>query len=464
MKGEISRVIKDLLARNEGKTFEFKENFRPVQNILRTVVAFANTAGGTLVIGVRDRTKEVVGVKNALDEEERIASIFSDNIRPTLVPEIQIVSWRDRELIVIKVPHLVGPFYIRSEGPGKGVYVRLGSTNRRAGPELIAGIQRLAVNIFFDEQPCTEVNTEAIDFRAASEFFARVSRKITLSTRRSLGLIVTHAGREFPSRGAVLLFGKERRSIFPDAVVRCARFKGTDTTRFIDQTEIDEHLPGAVESAVAFIERHTLHGAKIGRIRRKDIHEYPPPAIREAIINALVHADYSLGGTNIKVAVFDDRIEITNPGMLPFGITLEAAISGVSKLRNRVIGRVFRELGLIEQWGTGMGRMIAACQDAGLQPPHFEEVGNSFRVTLFNRRVTVSSQEVPEWQKELEQYLFEHAEISTANAARLWNVSDRTARTRLRQLASKEFLAVIGTSPKDPRRVYVLKMRAEKGQ
>ncbi len=433
-----------------------------MQSILRTAVAFANTAGGTLVFGVRDRTKEIIGVKNALDEEERITSIFSDNIKPTLIPEIQIVSWRARELILVNIPHLVGPFYIRSEGPEKGVFIRLGSSNRRAGPELIAGIQRLAVNTFFDEQPCMEADSEDIDFRAASEFFARVARTIPPSARRSLGLLVKHAGREFPTRGAVLLFGKERRSIFPDAVIRCARFRELTTERFIGQAEIDEYLPTAVESAVAFIERHTLKGAEIGRIRRKDIHEYPPPAIREALINAVVHADYSIGGMNIKVAIFDDRIEITNPGMLPFGMTIEAAVSGVSKLRNRVIGRVFRELGLIEQWGSGMGRMIAACHNAGLQPPHFEEVGNSFKVTISNRYVSTPSRDEPQWQKQLTQYLLDHNEISTANAARLWGVSDRTARTRLRQLASKGFLAEIGTSPKDPRRVYVLKERVTK--
>ena len=445
------------MAQNEGKTLEFKENVRSTQNILRAAVAFVNTAGGILVFGVRDRTKEVVGVKNALEEEERIANIFSDNIRPTIVPEIQIVSWRGRELIVVTIPHLVGPFYIRSEGPEKGVYVRLGSTNRRAGPELISSIQRLATNTFFDEQPCTEADSEAVDFRAASEFFARVSRKNTPATRRSLGLLVPYAGSEFPSRGAILLFGKGRQAVFPDAIVRCARFRGNTTARFIDRTEIDEYLPEAVESAVAFIERHTIQGAEIGRLKRRDTHEYPPAAVREAIINAVVHADYSIGGMNIKVAIFNDRIEVTNPGVLPFGITLEAALSGVSKLRNRVIGRVFRELGLIEQWGSGMGRMITACQEAGLQSPRFEEIGNSFRVTLYNKRVGNAAKHEPKWHKQLNQYLLDHAEISTSNAARLWNVSDRTARTRLRQLVLKGFLAEIGTSPKDPRRVYVLK-------
>lgn len=143
-----------------------------MRHILRTAVAFANTAGGTLVIGIRDRTKEVVGIKDPIKEEERIASVFADSIRPTLIPEIKIVSWRDRELIVVSIPHLVGPYYILSEGQENGVYIRLGSTNRRAGPELIAGIQRLAINTFFDEQPCTEINSEAIDFRAASEFFS----------------------------------------------------------------------------------------------------------------------------------------------------------------------------------------------------------------------------------------------------------------------------------------------------
>jgi len=453
-------VIKELLAQHEGKTLEFKQSSRPTQKILRTAVAFANTAGGTLLIGVRDGTREVLGVKDSLRDEERIASIFADGIRPLLVPDVQIVSWRDRELIVVRIPHLVGPYYVASEGPEIGVYVRLGSTNRRAGPELISAIQRLATNTFYDEQPCPEIDSEAIDFRVASEFFSRVSRKLNPSARRSLGLLVHHAGREFPSRGAVLLFGKSRRTVFPDAIIRCARFKGSDTARFIDKTEIDEYLPQTIESTISFIERHTIHRPEIGRIRRRDVPEYPPAVIREAIINAVVHADYSIGGMNISVAIFKNRIEITNPGMLPFGLTIEAVLSGVSRLRNRVIGRVFRELGLIEQWGTGIARMISACREAGLPPPRFEEIGTSFRVTLFNVPVTGMLRKEPEWQKQLEEYLAAHDEISTANAARFWKTSDRTARTRLRKLVSEGVLAEIGTGPKDPRKVYVLKIRS----
>ena len=450
-------MLAELLARDEGKTLEFKENCRPVQKILQTVVAFANTAGGTLVLGVRDRTKEVVGLSDPLKEEERLANLFADNIWSLLMPEIQIVSWRDREVILVTVPHMVGPYYVRSEGPQDGVYIRLGSTNRRAGPEIIAEIQRLAVNTFFDEQPCTEVNSEAVDFRAASEFFAQGSLKLTHAKRLSLNLLVSHGRHEVPSRGAVLLFGKNRRSLFPDAIIRCARFRGKDKSYFLDQTEIDEYLPRAVESAVSFVERHTAQSIEIGRIRRREFPEYPPPAIREAVINAIVHADYSIGGMSISIAVFDDRVEVTNPGLLPFGLTLEAALSGVSKLRNRVIGRVFRELKLIEQWGSGMGRMMAACTEAGCRPPRFEEVGTSFRVTLYSGKVAART--AHEWEEQLLQYFTEKGEISTHDAARMWKLSDRAARTRLKKLVSQGVLAEIGTGPKDPKKVYVLKGR-----
>jgi len=448
-------VIEKFLARDEGKTLEFKENCRPLHAIVRTAVAFANTAGGSIVIGVKDKTKDVVGIADPLADEERLANAFADGICPLLIPDIRIHAWRNRQLIVVTVPHSVGPYYIRSEGPDSGVYVRLGSTNRRAGPELTAEIRRLARNTFFDEQPCSEVNSEDIDFRVASELFAQVSRPLTPSKRRSLGLVIIQGGREFPSNGAVLLFGRTRGSVFPNATVRCARFLGTDTARFLDQTEIDEYLPTAVDQAVAFIERHTRQGLEIGRVRNRKTPEYPVEAVREAVINAIVHADYSIGGAGTRIAVFDDRIEITNPGLLPFGLTLEAAMSGVSRLRNRVIGRTFRELGLIEQWGSGIGRMMAACSQAGLPMPRFEELGTNFRTTLFGEKI--ARRREPEWQVQLQEYLVREGKVSTAAAARLWRTSDRTARARLRQLVAAGALGEVGQGPRDPKRTYVLK-------
>ena len=448
-------MIEGFLARDEGKTLEFKEHCRPLKSIVRTAVAFANTAGGNIVIGVKDKTKEVVGVADPLVDEERLANAFADGIRPLLVPDIQIHAWRKLHLIVVAVPHAVGPYYVRSEGPENGVYIRLGSTNRPAGPELLAELQRLARNTFFDEQPCTETISEDIDFRAASELFAAVSRPLTSPKRRSLGLFVGQGSRELPSIGAVLLFGKNRGRLFPSATIRCARFLGTDTAKFLDQTEIDEYLPKAADSTVAFIERHTRQGIEIGRVRRRDVPEYPVEAVREAVINAIVHADYSIGGAGTKVAIFDDRVEITNPGLLPFGLTLDAALAGVSRLRNRVVGRVFRELGLIEQWGSGLGRITAACANVGLPAPRFEELGTNFRVTLFGERVKVPAR--PEWESALLARLAKEGRITTQEAAKLWKISARNARGRLLAMVKSGWVVEVGRGPTDPYRAYVLK-------
>jgi predicted HTH transcriptional regulator len=448
-------MIESLLARGEGKTLEFKENCRSLDRIVRTAVAFANTAGGKIVIGVKDKTKDVVGVVDPLLEEQRLANAFADGIRPLLVPDIQIHAWRKLHLIVVAVPHVVGPFYVRSEGPKDGVYVRLGSTNRPAGPELFAELQRLARNTFFDEQPCDGTSSDDIDVRAASELFAGVGRPLTPSKRKSLGLMVTQGSKELPTIGTVLLFGKNRARLFPSATIRCARFLGKDTVKFLDQTEIAEHLPQAVDSVVAFIERHTRQGIEIGRVRRRELPEYPAEAVREAVINAIVHADYSIGGAGTKVAIFDDRIEITNPGLLPFGLTLETALAGVSRLRNRVIGRVFRELKLIEQWGSGLGRIRATCRDAGLAAPRFEELGTNFRVTLFGERVRAPTQ--PEWHSTLLAHLAKEGRITTQEAAGLWKTSARTARSRLLAMVKSGLVAEVGRGPTDPYRVYVLR-------
>ena len=147
-------MLESLITQNESKTLEFKENTKSLTPILKTIVAFANTAGGTIVIGVSDKEKRIVGVKNPLQEEERLANIISDSIRPLLIPDIQILSIRNKELLVINIPHLAGPFYLKSSDVERGTYVRAGSTNRLADSETILSLKMLAKNTTFDELPC----------------------------------------------------------------------------------------------------------------------------------------------------------------------------------------------------------------------------------------------------------------------------------------------------------------------
>lgn len=167
-----------------------------------------------------------------------------------------------------------------------------------------------------------------------------------------------------PTVGGVILFGKERERHFPDAWIQTGRFEGTDKSRIVDRAEIRSLPVRAVDEAIAFVEKHALHGAEIGRVRRKERWNLPPTAVREAIISAVAHTDYAQRGAPLRLSIFDDRLEVENPGLLPFGLTIEDLPRGVSKLRNRVIGRGFHALGLIEQWGSGIQRHPAR-QDCG---------------------------------------------------------------------------------------------------
>jgi ATP-dependent DNA helicase RecG len=419
-------MIEELLVRNEDKTLEFKENTQSLPGIIKTIIAFANTAGGTIVIGVEDKVKRVVGVANALEEEERLINAISDSIAPFFVPTVEIQTYRKKELILIHVPYSVGPYYLKSAGQERGTYVRFGPTNRVADAETIATFKSIAKNVFFDELPYMQGNPDMLDCEAIKKAFQQAGKSITHNKALSLGLLVNQSGRECPSFGGILLFGIDRLSVLPDSVIRCARFIGSTRAKILDHTDISSHLPQAVDDVIHFIEKNTSKRAEIGRIERIDIPQYPMEAVREAVINALIHTDYTIKGASIMIAIFDDRLEITNPGGIPFGITLAHVLAGSSRVRNRVIARTFRELKIIEQWGSGLQRIINACIERGLKAPLFEEMGNQFRVTLYATKAHKII--LDPWQKEFLAYLKEKEEISTKEAAAFWKIAPRNAR------------------------------------
>ncbi|MCD4767758.1 MAG: putative DNA binding domain-containing protein, partial [Methanosarcinales archaeon] len=135
----MTHSITQLITMPEGKTLEFKRDLSSPKNMLKTLVAFANTAGGRLIIGVEDDSKEILGVENPLDEEERICNLIADSIKPRLVPNVELTSFEDKTLLIVEVyPSGSRPHWLKKEGPEEGVYVRLGSTNRKADRELIA--------------------------------------------------------------------------------------------------------------------------------------------------------------------------------------------------------------------------------------------------------------------------------------------------------------------------------------
>lgn len=366
----------------EGKTLEFKRDLSSPKSLLKTLIAFANTAGGRLIVGVADDRK-VLGVANALDEEERLCNLIADSISPRLVPNVELITVQDKTLLVVEV-FVSGsrPHWFNAEGPEHGVYVRLGSSSRQADQALIDELHRTAEGVAFDELPMPELSLDDLDMSDANRLFQGIC-ELNSQSLRTLKLVTPYQGRMVPTKGAILLFGKERNHHFSDAWVQCGRFVGKDKAVIFDHIDIHDSLPQAVDSIMLFLKKHAMRGADFSNTRRKDVWSIPLTLLREAVINALVHTDYSQRGAPIRIAFFDDRIEIENPGILLPGMTVEEMRQGVSKIRNHVIARVFKELNLIEQWGSGVRRIYAEALALNLPEPQYLEVGMHVRVIVY---------------------------------------------------------------------------------
>ena len=375
-------TTKQLLQLPESKTLEFKRDLSSPRNVLKTLVAFANSAGGRIIVGVSD-DKQLVGVDDPLLEEERICGLIADSISPRLVPNVELMSYDGYTLLALEVfPSGMRPHYLTKLGLEKGVYVRLGSSNRQAGTDLVAELQRSAAGLVFDELPIPELSKEDLDLVAIQEQLGK-RQQLNDEALITLKLLRKEQNRLVPTQGGMLLFGKNREGYFPDAWIQCGRFRGVDKVHIFDQAEIHEHLPNAVTEIELFLKKHAFKSAKFGAMQREDVWSIPLVILREAIVNALVHSDYSQRGSPIRIAFFDDRIDIESPGLLLSGMTIEDMKSGVSRIRNPVIARVFRELGLIEQWGSGVKRIFSEAVTLGLPEPTITEIATGLRLRIW---------------------------------------------------------------------------------
>ena len=367
----MSEFLKNTITKPAGKTLEFKRDSASPTLLMKTLVAFANTAGGRLVIGVGEE-RQIVGLKAPLDEEERLRSLIADGISPHLIPNIELITINDTTVLIVEVfVSALRPHYLKAEGHEQGVYVRIGTSNHQADTSLIAEIGRSADGISFDEMPMAELSKDDLDLVAVQKFFAS-DWKLDEKALVTIKLLTSYQRRLVPTKGAILLFGKERALHFSDAWIECGRFTGTDKAVIFDHIDIHEHLPLAVESIMRFFNKHERAGASL-----------PITILREAVINALMHADYSQRGAPIRIAFFDDRIEIENPGTLLAGMTIEGMKQGSSRIRNHVIARVFRELNLIEGWGSGIGSILNKAEAVGLPEPKISEIGIRIRATVY---------------------------------------------------------------------------------
>lgn len=451
--------IKKVISLPEGKTLEFKRDLTSLGPILKTLVAFSNTAGGILIIG-RNDDGAIIGLENILSMEEKLANAISDNIYPPLLPEIEITSVNGHPLLVISVSHWRGPFYIKSKGEINGTYIRLDSTNRIAGPEILDELKRSITKISFDQLPCPKTDISNLDITAINKAFSKVGKKINQNTLENLGILVAYNGKLLCSNGGLILFGKDkyREKYFPNCEIRCARFQGESKTHFIDQFDVKGTILDAMNEVPKFIQRNTRLAAKIEKIQRVDIPEYSPVVIREILTNALVHADYSIKGMNPRVAIYSDRLEIESPGMLPFGYVLEDFFSGLSHIRNKVIARVFRELNIMEEWGTGYMRICEICNAENYPIPTWKEIGTTLRVVLKPHLVAqdkikididLKQEELTIRQRAIIKLFHQRDMLTTKEIHKKLRISiaERTLRKDLLNLKEKGLITMVGDGP-----------------
>lgn len=271
----------------------------------------------------RRRNKTCSGSAECTATEEKLTNLISDSIRPRLVPEIAILPWRNVDVIAVQVfPSNTRPHYLERWGADDGVFIRVGSTNRKADAVQIQELSNVSRRGSFDEQAVPELNSEVIDFRAASELLAPY-KKVQAQTWTNLRVTTEHQRKLVPTIGGLLLFGRDRFAHFPDSWIQMGRFAGTNRTRLVDSLNIRSYLPLAAEEAITFTKKHLTREGIIQNARREDRWSVPLVAIREAIVNAVVHADYAQFGSPIRIAILDDRIEIENPGLLLVGLTIE---------------------------------------------------------------------------------------------------------------------------------------------
>lgn len=384
------------IVRGESKTVEFKVKLpKDSEKYLKTIVAFANSQGGQLIVGVDDKTREVVGV----DEDilfgvmDSISNAMSDACVPQIVPDVEPKTVDGKTIIVVTVaPGPNRPYYLKSRGKDEGTFIRVAGTSRPAHSEKIRELEMEGARISWDELTCVgyEVTEEAIANLCNAIMNYRkqvgVSRcEVTKAQLVNWKLIKERNDGDAASNAFVLLTS----NYFPFSKTQCAVFKGTERSVFLDKREFTGPIYGQIEEATAFVLRNIRLGATIEGLVRKEAYELPVEAVREMIINAHCHRNLT-DDSCVQVAVYDDRLEVTSPGGLYNGLTYEELMNGHSRLRNRTIANVLGQMGLVESWGTGIRRIVKAAGDYGLPVPEFQVFDDMFRVNLFRKLLPMS--------------------------------------------------------------------------
>ncbi len=375
---DVSKIIAEGIKNGKSYRFDF-QTISDDEEFIKTVVAFSNTYGGRILFGVMDDGK-IVGISDDVlfSKKDRITNSIVDSCMPTVVPDIFITTIDDFNIIVVDVvPGYNCPYYIKSEGMSHGTYVRVSGTSVPASPEIIDMLKLRGKRISYDsiEYPSVDVSTEKIT--ELCRYLSSFNGEVNITNLINMGVIKETVSGYMVTNTFALLSNNP----FPHARIQCAYFEDEKGLVFRDSKDFTGSIVSQVVDAINFVLKHLEMKSDIDGLVRIDHYEIPLNAIREAIINAVVHREYMLEGCSIFIRVFNDRVEIESPG-LPLGLDMNDLESGRSVIRNQTIASVFKAIGFIERYGTGIRRMIDECKKNGVKEPEFKENGEFLRVTF----------------------------------------------------------------------------------
>ena len=457
-------TIKDIIS-GESEYIEFKQEVPKKSEVyMKTVVAFANGSGGKIVFGVEDSTFKVLGVnqEDAFSIMDGITSAICDSCTPMITPIVTLASIEEKEVIVVNImPGSQRPYYITSKGKENGTYIRVSGTTRPADLFVLKELEFEGANQCFDQTYaapegsvtedeinllCNRMYQYAVEHCKSKESAERIHR-LTKQNLLSWGFLVKRGEKYYPTNAFILM----THNLFPQAITQCALFKGTDRTVFLDRKEYDGDIVTQLDAAYEYVLRNINMGAEINGLYRTDVYELPTDCIREMICNAVVHRSY-IHPSNIQVAVYDDRVEVTSPGMLFGSLRLTDIREGISIPRNRALVYAFTYMNIMEHWGSGIPRIIRRCQELGLEEPELMEIAGCFRINLFRfldktrigkstdkvrkstDKVRKSTDKLNDSYKKIIQYTDEKGTITNKEVQNLLNVKDSRALKILKEL------------------------------
>lgn len=407
MREELLELIKEVQEHQSERDYiEVKKAKNEVpKRIFEPISAFANRSeGGVILLGLDDeRGFEITGVNHVAHLQEAMTQYCVDLMEPPVKPEFSIQTIEGQKVMAVEIPGsepIQRPFYYKTAGLQKGSYVRIGNTNRQMTDYEILAYMNAKSSHSFDDEVVPNATVDSLDnHRVQLYLSSRVSARphaeyLTrpLEALQRLGVIRSVDGIMRPTLAALLVFGDYPQEFEPQIVITYLRYagiteqeKGPRGERFIDNQKFDGPLPEMIERALAHILANIRNSSLITGLFRRDIPEYPREAIREAIVNAVAHRDYSpmARGSYVQIRQYADRLEIQSPGGL-FGTVTEENIEEHYSTRNKVLMRLLEELNVAENRGSGISAMIGSMREANLQPPLFQDRTDSFLVTFSN--------------------------------------------------------------------------------